>query len=141
MIATGLLTQTGSWQIHRTNKPFTFMFALLTSCYFLTPRIYKTIHRPPYEIVKTEDLSSNFLSLQEIQNAYCKFKQLFLIGKNSEIFVKWRKAMLVCRVSQPWVIDKQCQAIDRSPGLRLPLRYCSCPALQVLTVATVSVVT
>ncbi|XP_024212418.3 myotubularin-related protein 12 isoform X10 [Pan troglodytes] len=42
--------------------------------------IYKTIHRPPYEIVKTEDLSSNFLSLQEIQTAYSKFKQLFLIG-------------------------------------------------------------
>ncbi|EPY84155.1 myotubularin related protein 12-like protein [Camelus ferus] len=43
--------------------------------------IYKTIHRPPYEIVKTEDLSSNFLSLQEIQTAYSKFKQLFLIGE------------------------------------------------------------
>ncbi|EHH26429.1 Phosphatidylinositol-3 phosphate 3-phosphatase adapter subunit [Macaca mulatta] len=42
--------------------------------------VYKTIHRPPYEIVKTEDLSSNFLSLQEIQTAYSKFKQLFLIG-------------------------------------------------------------
>nr|XP_055223583.1 myotubularin-related protein 12 isoform X5 [Gorilla gorilla gorilla] len=42
--------------------------------------IYKTIHRPPYEVVKTEDLSSNFLSLQEIQTAYSKFKQLFLIG-------------------------------------------------------------
>uniref|UniRef100_A0A8C6S085 Myotubularin-related protein 12 n=1 Tax=Nannospalax galili TaxID=1026970 RepID=A0A8C6S085_NANGA len=47
--------------------------------------IYKIIHRPPYEIVKTEDLSCNFLSLQEIQSAYCKFKQLFLIGeKNAE---------------------------------------------------------
>lgn len=39
----------------------------------------------PYETAKTEDLSSNFLSLQEIQMAYSKFKQLFLIGeKNPE---------------------------------------------------------
>lgn len=54
--------------------------------------IYKTIHRPPYEMVKTEDLSSNFLSLQEIQSAYCKFKQLFLIDSSSEFWdtdVKW----------------------------------------------------
>ncbi|XP_069897080.1 myotubularin-related protein 12 isoform X2 [Dipodomys merriami] len=54
--------------------------------------IYKTIHRPPYEIVKTEDLSSNFLSLQEIQTAYCKFKQLFLIDNSTEFWdtdIKW----------------------------------------------------
>lgn len=76
------------------------MPALLISCYFLLPRIYKTIHRPPYEIVKTEDLSSNFLSLQEIQTAYSKFKQLFLIGeKNAEqkLSVRWGKT---CRVDQ-----------------------------------------
>uniref|UniRef100_A0A2K5DLR1 Myotubularin-related protein 12 n=1 Tax=Aotus nancymaae TaxID=37293 RepID=A0A2K5DLR1_AOTNA len=55
-------------------------------------RIYKTIHRPPYEIVKTEDLSSNFLSLQEIQTAYAKFKQLFLIDNSTEFWdtdIKW----------------------------------------------------
>uniref|UniRef100_A0A2R8MY43 Myotubularin-related protein 12 n=1 Tax=Callithrix jacchus TaxID=9483 RepID=A0A2R8MY43_CALJA len=55
-------------------------------------RIYKTIHRPPYEIVKTEDLSSNFLSLQEIQTAYSKFKQLFLIDNSTEFWdtdIKW----------------------------------------------------
>ncbi|TKC43259.1 hypothetical protein EI555_004647, partial [Monodon monoceros] len=54
--------------------------------------IYKTIHRPPYEIVKTEDLSSNFLSLQEIQTAYSKFKQLFLIDNSTEFWdtdIKW----------------------------------------------------
>lgn len=79
----------GLWLV--ANKLSKFTFALLTSCSFLTPRIYKTIHRPPYEMVKTEDLSSNFLSLQEIQSAYCKFKQLFLIGERtlSEISVKW----------------------------------------------------
>uniref|UniRef100_A0A8C5K8Y4 Myotubularin-related protein 12 n=1 Tax=Jaculus jaculus TaxID=51337 RepID=A0A8C5K8Y4_JACJA len=54
--------------------------------------VYKTVHRPPYEIVKTEDLSSNFVPLQEIQTAYCKFKQLFLIGNSSEFWdtdIKW----------------------------------------------------
>uniref|UniRef100_A0A4X1THK5 Myotubularin-related protein 12 n=1 Tax=Sus scrofa TaxID=9823 RepID=A0A4X1THK5_PIG len=54
--------------------------------------IYKIIHRPPYEIVKTEDLSSNFLSLQEIQTAYSKFKQLFLIDNSTEFWdtdIKW----------------------------------------------------
>uniref|UniRef100_A0A8C6E1S1 Myotubularin-related protein 12 n=1 Tax=Moschus moschiferus TaxID=68415 RepID=A0A8C6E1S1_MOSMO len=55
-------------------------------------RIYKTIHRPPYETAKTEDLSSNFLSLQEIQMAYSKFKQLFLIDNSTEFWdtdIKW----------------------------------------------------
>ncbi|XP_022349097.1 myotubularin-related protein 12 isoform X2 [Enhydra lutris kenyoni] len=54
--------------------------------------IYKTIHRPPYETVKTEDLSSNFLSLQDIQTAYSKFKQLFLIDNSTEFWdtdIKW----------------------------------------------------
>uniref|UniRef100_A0AC11BFY0 Myotubularin related protein 12 n=1 Tax=Ovis aries TaxID=9940 RepID=A0AC11BFY0_SHEEP len=55
-------------------------------------RIYKTVHRPPYETAKTEDLSSNFLSLQEIQMAYSKFKQLFLIDNSTEFWdtdIKW----------------------------------------------------
>ncbi|XP_016046952.1 myotubularin-related protein 12 isoform X1 [Erinaceus europaeus] len=54
--------------------------------------IYRIIHRPPYENVKTEDLSSNFLSLQEIQSAYSKFKQLFLIDNSTEFWdtdIKW----------------------------------------------------
>ncbi|XP_029797140.1 myotubularin-related protein 12 [Suricata suricatta] len=54
--------------------------------------VYKTIHRPPYEIVRTEDLSSNFLSLQDIQTAYSKFKQLFLIDNSTEFWdtdIKW----------------------------------------------------
>lgn len=68
---------------------------------FLVPRIYKTVHRPPYETAKTEDLSSNFLSLQEIQMAYSKFKQLFLIGeKNPEpkLAVTWKKTCYMARV-------------------------------------------
>uniref|UniRef100_A0A5F5Q0M5 Myotubularin-related protein 12 n=1 Tax=Equus caballus TaxID=9796 RepID=A0A5F5Q0M5_HORSE len=54
--------------------------------------VYKTIHRPPYEIVKTEDLSSSFLSLQDIQTAHSKFKQLFLIDNSTEFWdtdIKW----------------------------------------------------
>lgn len=54
--------------------------------------IYRIIHRPPYEIVKTEDLSGNFLSLPDIQTAYSKFKQLFLIDNSTEFWdtdIKW----------------------------------------------------
>ncbi|XP_068958715.1 myotubularin-related protein 12-like [Petaurus breviceps papuanus] len=54
--------------------------------------IYKTIHKPPYENLKTEELSNTFISLQEIQTSYSKFKQLFLIDNSSEFWdtdVKW----------------------------------------------------
>ncbi|XP_054571319.1 myotubularin-related protein 12 isoform X2 [Eptesicus fuscus] len=54
--------------------------------------VYRVIHRPPYEMVKTEDLSSNFLSLPDIQTAYSKFKQLFLIDNSAEFWdtdIKW----------------------------------------------------
>lgn len=44
-------------------------------------RIYKTISKPPYELLKVDDLSSSLPSLQDIQTAYTRFKQLFLIGK------------------------------------------------------------
>ncbi|XP_031801743.1 myotubularin-related protein 12 isoform X2 [Sarcophilus harrisii] len=53
---------------------------------------YKTIHKPPYENLKTEELSNSFISLQEIQTSYSKFKQLFLIDNSSEFWdtdVKW----------------------------------------------------
>ena len=68
---------------------------------FLIPRIYRTVHRPPYETAKTEDLSSNFLSLQEIQMAYSKFKQLFLIGEKNpkpKLAVTWKKTCYMARV-------------------------------------------
>ncbi|XP_036266439.1 myotubularin-related protein 12 isoform X1 [Pipistrellus kuhlii] len=54
--------------------------------------VYRVIHRPPYEMVRTEDLSSNFLSLPDIQTAYSKFKQLFLIDNSAEFWdtdIKW----------------------------------------------------
>nr|XP_048706086.1 myotubularin-related protein 12 isoform X4 [Caretta caretta] len=55
--------------------------------------VYKTINKPPYEVLKTDDLSSSLPSLQDIQAAYTRFKQLFLIDNNSTDFwdtdVKW----------------------------------------------------
>ncbi|NWU94069.1 MTMRC protein, partial [Upupa epops] len=54
--------------------------------------IYKTISKPPYELLKTEDLSSSLPSLQDIQTAYTKFKQLFLIDNSTDFWatdVKW----------------------------------------------------
>ncbi|XP_039208987.1 myotubularin-related protein 12 isoform X1 [Crotalus tigris] len=54
--------------------------------------MYKTIDKPPYEALKIEDLSSSLPSLQEIQVAYTRFKQLFLIDNSAEFWdtdVKW----------------------------------------------------
>ncbi|XP_061471664.1 myotubularin-related protein 12 isoform X2 [Rhineura floridana] len=54
--------------------------------------MYKTIDKPPYEAMKVDDLSSSFPSLQEIQVAYSRFKQLFLIDNSADFWdtdVKW----------------------------------------------------
>ncbi|KYO28964.1 myotubularin-related protein 12 [Alligator mississippiensis] len=54
--------------------------------------IYKTIHAPPYEVLKMDDLSSSLPSLQDIQTAYTRFKQLFLIDNSAHFWdtdVKW----------------------------------------------------
>ncbi|KAF1538758.1 Myotubularin-related protein 12, partial [Eudyptula minor] len=54
--------------------------------------IYKTISKPPYELLKTDDLSSSLLSLQDIQTAYSRFKQLFFIENSTDFWatdVKW----------------------------------------------------
>uniref|UniRef100_A0A8B9PEH2 Myotubularin-related protein 12 n=1 Tax=Apteryx owenii TaxID=8824 RepID=A0A8B9PEH2_APTOW len=54
--------------------------------------IYKTISKPPYELLKTDDLSSSLPSLQDIQTAYTRFKQLFLIDNSTDFWatdVKW----------------------------------------------------
>ncbi|XP_039946378.1 myotubularin-related protein 12 isoform X2 [Hirundo rustica] len=54
--------------------------------------IYKTISKPPYELLKLDDLSSSLPSLQEIQTAYTRFKQLFLIDNSTDFWatdVKW----------------------------------------------------
>ncbi|PKU35802.1 myotubularin-related protein 12 [Limosa lapponica baueri] len=46
-------------------------------------KIYKTISKAPYELLKTDDLSSSLPSLQDIQTAYTRFKQLFLIEESA----------------------------------------------------------
>ncbi|KAM9167922.1 myotubularin-related protein 12 [Mergus octosetaceus] len=54
--------------------------------------IYRTISKPPYELLKTDDLSSSLPSLQDIQTAYTKYKQLFLIDNSADFWatdVKW----------------------------------------------------
>ncbi|NWR77220.1 MTMRC protein, partial [Centropus unirufus] len=54
--------------------------------------IYKTISKPPYELLKVDDLSSSLPSLQDIQTAYTRFKQLFLIDNSTDFWatdVKW----------------------------------------------------
>ncbi|KAF7244017.1 Myotubularin-related protein 12 [Varanus komodoensis] len=58
----------------------------------LNYRMYKTIDKPPYEAMKIDDLSNSLPSLQEIQVAYIKFKQLFLIDNSGDFWdtdVKW----------------------------------------------------
>ncbi|XP_042305742.1 myotubularin-related protein 12 isoform X3 [Sceloporus undulatus] len=54
--------------------------------------MYKTIDKPPFEALKIEDLSSSLPSLSEIQVAYTRFKQLFLIDNSADFWdtdVKW----------------------------------------------------
>uniref|UniRef100_A0A8C8B3N7 Myotubularin-related protein 12 n=1 Tax=Otus sunia TaxID=257818 RepID=A0A8C8B3N7_9STRI len=54
--------------------------------------IYKTISKPPYELLRMDDLSSSLPSLQDIQTAYTRFKQLFLIDNSTDFWatdVKW----------------------------------------------------
>ncbi|OXB79144.1 UNVERIFIED_CONTAM: hypothetical protein H355_006603 [Colinus virginianus] len=60
--------------------------------YKVSEKIYRTIRKPPYELLKTDDLSSSLPSLQEIQTAYTRFKQLFLIDNSTDFWatdVKW----------------------------------------------------
>ncbi|KAF2982271.1 hypothetical protein EK904_013968 [Melospiza melodia maxima] len=55
-------------------------------------QIYKTISKPPYELLRMDDLSSSLPSLQDIQTAYTRFKQLFLIDNSTDFWatdVKW----------------------------------------------------
>ncbi|KAE8636583.1 hypothetical protein XENTR_v10003048 [Xenopus tropicalis] len=55
-------------------------------------RVEKTLHRPPYEEVRIEDLTASLPSLSEVQVAYCRFKQLFLIENSTDFWdtdLKW----------------------------------------------------
>ncbi|XP_030048863.1 myotubularin-related protein 12 isoform X2 [Microcaecilia unicolor] len=55
-------------------------------------RIDKTVHRPPYELSRTEELANSLPSLPEIQMAYGRFKQLFWMENRADFWdsdVKW----------------------------------------------------
>ncbi|KAM4709822.1 myotubularin-related protein 12 [Discoglossus pictus] len=61
--------------------------------------VEKTVHKPPYEEVRTEDLTAFLPSLSEIQTAYSRFKQLFLIENATDFWdtdVKWFSLMDTC---------------------------------------------
>uniref|UniRef100_H2ZS65 Myotubularin related protein 12 n=1 Tax=Latimeria chalumnae TaxID=7897 RepID=H2ZS65_LATCH len=50
------------------------------------------LEQPPYGSAHVEELSASLPSLQEIQAAYCRFKQLFLIDNTAEFWdsdLKW----------------------------------------------------
>ncbi|XP_075040770.1 myotubularin-related protein 12 [Mixophyes fleayi] len=70
--------------------------------------VEKTLHRPPYEEVKIEDLSVSLPSLSEIQMAYTRFKQLFLIDNAADFWEtdsKWFSLLESCN----WLeIIRQC---------------------------------
>ncbi|XP_075462196.1 myotubularin-related protein 12-like [Ascaphus truei] len=62
-------------------------------------RVEKTLHIPPYEEVRSEDLSTSLPSLSEIQAAYSRFKQLFLIDNATDFWdtdVKWFSLLDTC---------------------------------------------
>lgn len=83
--------------------------------------IENIIHRPPYEVTIYEDLSVSLPSLQEIQTAYNRFKQLFYIDNRTEYWdsdVKWFSALESCN----WLeIIRQClkKAVEVSQYLEV----------------------
>ncbi|XP_036081382.1 myotubularin-related protein 12 isoform X3 [Rousettus aegyptiacus] len=88
--ATAVQNNTGC-QRTLSSPPF-FLKRMCHAFRVMAYQIYRIIHKPPKELVKTEDLSSNFVSLQDIQTAYAKFKQLFLIDNSTEFWdtdIKW----------------------------------------------------
>ncbi|KAG8456756.1 hypothetical protein GDO86_002514 [Hymenochirus boettgeri] len=65
--------------------------ALLRQKIFLD-RVEKTLHRPLYEELRIEDLATSLPPLTEVQMAYCRFKQLFLIENSTDFWdtdLKW----------------------------------------------------
>ncbi|XP_063816473.1 myotubularin-related protein 12 isoform X2 [Pseudophryne corroboree] len=70
--------------------------------------VEKTLHRPPYEEVRIEDLSVSLPSLSEIQMSYTRFKQLFLIDNATDFWdtdSKWFSLLESCN----WLeIIRQC---------------------------------
>ncbi|XP_067172656.1 myotubularin-related protein 12 isoform X1 [Apteryx mantelli] len=79
-------------ELERTKGNVKYKAVVTNEGYRVSEKIYKTISKPPYELLKTDDLSSSLPSLQDIQTAYTRFKQLFLIDNSTDFWatdVKW----------------------------------------------------
>ncbi|OXB66676.1 hypothetical protein ASZ78_013067 [Callipepla squamata] len=79
-------------ELERTKGDVQYKAVSTNEGYKVSEKIYRTIRKPPYELLKTDDLSSSLPSLQEIQTAYTRFKQLFLIDNSTDFWatdVKW----------------------------------------------------
>ncbi|KAH0627864.1 hypothetical protein JD844_008392 [Phrynosoma platyrhinos] len=79
-------------ELERTKGNLKFKVVSANESYNVSKRMYKTIDKPPFEALKIEDLPSSLPSLSEIQVAYTKFKQLFLIDNSADFWdtdVKW----------------------------------------------------
>ncbi|XP_068107358.1 myotubularin-related protein 12 isoform X2 [Hyperolius riggenbachi] len=70
--------------------------------------VEKTLHRPPYESVRIEDLSTSLPSLLEIQSAYTRFKQLFLVDNSTEFWDTDSKWFSLLNTSNWLEIIRQC---------------------------------
>ncbi|KAJ7417743.1 Myotubularin-related protein 12 [Willisornis vidua] len=79
-------------ELERTKGNVKYKTVTTNEGYRVSEKIYKTISKPPYELLKMDDLSSSLPSLQDIQTAYTRFKQLFLIDNSTDFWatdVKW----------------------------------------------------
>ncbi|KAG8599134.1 hypothetical protein GDO81_002890 [Engystomops pustulosus] len=70
--------------------------------------VEKTLHRPPLEEVRIEDLSVTLPSLSEIQVAYVRFKQLFLIDNCTDFWDTDSKWFSLLNTSNWLEIVRQC---------------------------------
>ncbi|KAJ7404606.1 Myotubularin-related protein 12 [Pitangus sulphuratus] len=79
-------------ELERTKGNVKYKAVTTNEGYRVSEKIYKTISKPPYELLRVDDLSSSLPSLQDIQTAYTRFKQLFLIDNSTDFWatdVKW----------------------------------------------------
>lgn len=70
--------------------------------------VEKTLHRPPYEEVRIEDLSICLPSLSEVQASYTRFKQLFLIDNSTDFWDTDSKWFSLLNTSNWLDIVRQC---------------------------------
>uniref|UniRef100_A0A8C5LKJ4 Myotubularin-related protein 12 n=1 Tax=Leptobrachium leishanense TaxID=445787 RepID=A0A8C5LKJ4_9ANUR len=85
-------SQNGSALLKMASLPKEVDDAVIQDQKIFLDSIEKTLHRPPYEEVRIEDLSAGLPSLAEIQAAYMRFKQLFLTDNSTDFWdtdLKW----------------------------------------------------